>query len=173
VFTLGNSTDAFLLLRLGQVGVEARWVAVLWAAQNAVKMLAAYLGGRLSDRLGRRRLVAGGWALYAGVYFCFAAAESPAVLVAVFVAYGLYHGLTEPAEKAWVVDLAPAALKGTALGAYHGAIGLAALPASLLFGLLWKAFGPAAAFLTGAALAVAASLLLAGIPAASRDRAIA
>ncbi len=165
VFTLGNSTDAFLLLRLGQVGVEARWVAVLWAAQHAVKMVAAFLGGRLSDRVGRRWLVAGGWALYGGVYLCFAAAGSPAVLVAVFLAYGLYHGLTEPAEKAWVVDLAPAALKGTALGAYHGAIGLAALPASLLFGLLWKAFGPATAFLTGAALALAASLLLARVPA--------
>lgn len=165
LFTLGNSTDAFLLLRLGQVGVEARWVAVLWAAQHAVKMLAAYFGGRLSDRLGRRSLVAGGWVLYAGVYLCFAAAGSPAVLVAVFLIYGLYHGLTEPAEKAWVVDLAPAELKGTALGAYHGALGLAALPASLLFGLLWQVFGVATAFLTGAALALAALMALPRLPA--------
>lgn len=160
VFTLGNSTDAFLLLRLGQAGVEVRWVAVLWAAQNVVKMLAAYLGGRLSDRLGRRRLVAGGWALYAGVYLCFAAADRPGVLVAVFLVYGLYHGLTEPAEKAWVVDLAPAALEGTALGAYHGALGLAALPASLLFGLLWQALGAEVAFATGAAFALVAWALL-------------
>ena len=135
-------------------------MAVLWAAQNAVKMLAAYFGGRLSDRIGRRSLVAGGWALYAGVYLCFAAAGSTAVLVAVFLIYGLYHGLTEPAEKAWVVDLAPAELKGTALGAYHGALGLAALPASLLFGLLWQEFGAATAFLTGAALALAALMVL-------------
>jgi MFS family permease len=164
VFTLGNSTDAFLLLALSGAGVPPAWVALLWSLHHVVKMVSTYLGGGLSDRAGRRPLVLGGWAVYGLVYLGFAASPPPALLVALFLAYGIYFGLTEPVEKAWVVELAPARLRGTALGLYHGAIGLGALPASLLFGALWWTLGAPAAFLTGAGLALAAALLLLAVP---------
>jgi MFS family permease len=164
LFTLGNSTDAFLLLRLLSCGVSAAGVALLWSAFHIVKMLSAYAAGRVSDRLGRRPLVTAGWALYAVIYFAFALADSQGAVIATFLTYGLYYGLTEPVERAWVADLAPPHLRGTAFGLYHGVVGLAALPASLLFGLLWQRFGAPAAFLTGAGLALAATVLLASVP---------
>ena len=160
VFTLGNSTDAFILLRLSGAGISGAWIACLWSLHHVVKSAATYLGGRISDRLGRRRMIRGGWLFYGAVYLCFAAVHSPALLVALFLLYGVYYGLTEPCEKAWVADMAPANLCGTAFGFYHGAVGLAALPASLVFGLIWHAWGMEAAFLTGAALALTASFLL-------------
>ncbi len=164
VFTLGNSTDAFLLLRLNHAGLGAAAVATLWSAFHVVKMIATYVGGRLSDRTGRRPMILAGWAVYALVYVAFAVVESTAGLVAVFLAYGLYFGLTEPVEKAWVGELAPDVLRGTAFGVYHAAVGVAALPASIVFGLLWHAFGAPAAFLTGAGLAAAAAALLLRVP---------
>jgi len=163
LFTLGNSTDAFLLLRLSNAGVATVWIPALWAVHHAVKMLAAYLFGRVSDRLGYRRMIAVGWIVYALVYFGFAKVNSTAGLIAIFLGYGLYFGLTEPAEKALVSRLVPADLRGTAFGWYHGVIGLGALPASLLFGLVWHSFGAAAAFNLGAGLALAAAALLASL----------
>jgi MFS family permease len=160
VFALGNSTDAFLLLRFSAAGVGDAAIALLWAALSAVKMAATWVGGRLSDRVGRRPMILSGWAVYAAVYVGFAAASSTGVLIAIFMVYGLYYGLTEPVERAWVAGLAGAQVRGTAFGAYHGVIGLAALPASVIFGALYAAFGPAAAFGTGAALAGIAALLL-------------
>jgi MFS family permease len=164
VFNLGNSTDAFLLLRLADGGVEAKLLAVLWSLHHVVKMIATYVGGRLSDRTGRRGMVLAGWLVYAAVYLALAFVQSRTGLVAVFLAYGLYFGLTEPVEKAWVADLVPARLRGTAFGWYHGSVGLAALPASLLFGFLWHQFGVTAAFVTGATLAAVAALLLGFVP---------
>jgi len=164
VFTLGNSTDAFLLLRLTDLGLGPRLVAVLWSLHSLVRMAATYAGGRLSDRVGRRGMVGAGWAVYAAVYLAFGLVRSQIGIVVVFLAYGLYFGLTEPAEKAWVADLVPARLRGTAFGGYHGAVGLTALPASLLFGLLWQALGVEAAFLSGAGLAGVAFLLLLRVP---------
>jgi MFS family permease len=160
VFTLGNSTDAFLLLRLSSAGLSATGVALLWSLFHVVKTAATFAGGRASDRLGRRGMVIAGWAVYAAVYLAFAVVTSLTSVVATFLAYGLYFGLTEPVEKAWIADLAPVHLRGTAFGFYHGVVGLAALPASLVFGALWKRFGSPAAFLSGAALAGAATLLL-------------
>jgi MFS family permease len=164
VFTLGNSTDAFLLLRLSDAGVSAAGVALLWSAFHLVKMVSTYVGGRVSDRLGRRPMVVAGWAVYAAVYLAFALVSSRAAMIATFLAYGLYYGLTEPVERAWVADLAPPHLRGTAFGLYHGVIGLAALPASVLFGLLWQRLGAPVAFLTGASLALAATVLLTLVP---------
>ncbi len=164
VFTLGNSTDAFLLLRLSEAGIAAGWIAVLWSALHVVKMLSSWWGGRWSDRRGRRVTLLAGWLVYAAVYAGFALADAPVPLAALFLAYGVHFGLTEPAEKAWVVDLVPAGRRGTALGGYHAVVGLAALPASLLFGLLWTRLSPAAAFATGAALALLAALLLLRVP---------
>jgi MFS family permease len=164
VFNLGNSTDAFLLLRLADGGVEPKLLALLWSLHHVVKMIATYVGGRLSDRVGRRGMILTGWLVYAAVYLALAFVQSSTGLIAVFLAYGLYFGLTEPVEKAWVADLVPARLRGTAFGWYHGSVGLAALPASLLFGFLWHQFGVAVAFVTGATLAAVAAIMLGFVP---------
>jgi len=160
VFTLGNSTDAFLLLRLSDAGIGANWVALIWAAQHMVKSGTAYLGGVLSDRWGPRRTVRIGWLVYAAVYAAFAMGHSSAFLVTVFLLYGLYFGLAEPSERAWVAAMVPGDLRGTGMGLYHGATGIAALPASVLFGVVWQAFGAPAAFFLGSALAIGASVML-------------
>lgn len=160
LFALGNASDAFLLLRLSDVGVPAFWIPLLWAALHVVKVGSSLLGGELSDRFGRRHLIALGWLWYAGIYAGFAFVDAPAALVAIFLAYGIYFGLTEGVEKAWIADLAPAALRGTAFGYYNAVIGIGALLASLIFGLIWTRVSADAAFLTGASLAVAATLLL-------------
>jgi MFS family permease len=170
VFTLGNSTDAFLLLRLSDCGVSAAGVALLWSAFHVVKMFSTYACGRASDRLGRRRMVLTGWSVYAAVYFAFAIVGSRTAVIATFLAYGLYYGLAEPVERAWVADLVPPQLRGTAFGLYHGVVGLAALPASLLFGLLWQRLGAPVAFVTGACLALAATVLLTLVPRAAPRR---
>lgn len=164
VFTLGNSTDAFLLLRLSQAGLSPEMVALSWSLLHLVKVVSTYAGGRLSDLFGRRPMVVAGWGWFALVYLAFALLHDPHLLFAAFLAYALYFGLTEPVEKAWVAELAPADLRGTAFGAYHGAVGLAALPASVLFGVMWQWLGPAVAFSTGAALAAVAVLLLLRLP---------
>jgi MFS family permease len=165
VFTLGNSTDAFLLLRLTDAGFAAGWIAVLWSLHHVVKMGANLYGGQISDRLGRRNLIITGWVLYAAIYLGFGLTSSTIALVALFLAYGIYFGLTEPVERAWVATLAPKESRGSAFGFYHGAIGLSALPASLLFGFIYAAAGPAAAFGTGAGLALVAAVLLFRVPA--------
>jgi MFS family permease len=164
LFTLGNSTDAFLLLRLTGAGISPSGVALLWSAHHVVKMVSTYFGGRLSDRTGRKPLVLGGWLWYAAVYAGFAFAASPRALVILFLAYGLYFGLSEPVERAWAADLSSQNHRGKAYGLYHGAVGVAALPASLLFGLLWMTWGAPAAFLTGAVLAAGAGALLSTVP---------
>ena len=169
VFTLGNSTDAFLLLRLAETGLGPAAVAGAWAAHNLVRMVANWFGGRLSDRAGRRSMMLTGWILYAAVYAVFALAHGATVFIVTFLVYGLYFGLTEPVEKAWIADLAPAGGRGAAFGLYHVTIGLAAFPASFLFGALWKIFGAAAAFGTGATLAAVAALLLARVGPVKRD----
>jgi MFS family permease len=164
VFTLGNSTDAFLLLRATDLGVPTAMVPLLWALHHLVKSALATWGGSLSDRWGRRPLLVGGWALYALVYLGFASASDAWHVWALFVAYGLFFAATEGAEKALVADLVPAARRGTAFGWYHLAVGLGALPASLLLGLLWQRWGAGVAFGTGAGLAVIAALGLAALP---------
>ncbi|MBI4457163.1 MAG: MFS transporter [Acidobacteria bacterium] len=160
VFTLGNSSDAFFLLRLSGAGVPVAWVAALWSLHHIVKMVATYAGGTLSDTVGRRRLVLSGWFVYALIYFAFAMVHSRSALIAVFVAYGIYFGLTEPTERAWVADLVPQHLRGTAFGYYHSVVGLGSLPASLIFGFVWQTWGAPVAFFVGAVLAAAAAALL-------------
>lgn len=160
VFTLGNSTDAFLLLRLSESGVPAPWLAALWAAHHVVKMAANLWGGILADRIGKKRPLLAGWLLYAMIYLGFGFSLSPSATIALFLLYGLYYGLTEPSEKALVGMLSSADTRGKSYGYYHFAQGFGALPASLLFGWLWHAFNFQTAFVTGAVLAAAASLLL-------------
>ena len=158
VFTLGNSTDAFLLLRAGQLGVSAALVPILWALLNCVKAASNTPGGILSDRIGRKPLIVAGWLVYAAVYFLFGRAGQRWHVWALFAVYGLYFGLTEGVEKALVTDLVPADRRGSAFGWYNLAIGVGALPASLLFGALWDRWGSAVAFDFGALLALVAAI---------------
>lgn len=160
LFTLGNSTDAFLLLRLGEIGVPATGIPLIWAALHVIKSLGSAWGGALSDRLGRRRLIASGWLLYAAIYAGFAMTTSAPGLVALFLVYGLYYGLSESPEKALIADIIPPERRGTAFGIYNAALGVGGLLASVVFGLVWTVAGAPAAFLLGATLAVAASVLL-------------
>jgi MFS family permease len=160
LFSLGNASDAFLLLRASALGVAAAHIPLLWAAHHVVKALANARGGALSDRVGRRPLIVAGWAVYAVVYLAFAQASTAWHAWALFLGYGLYFGLTEGVEKAFVADLVPERLRGTAFGWFNFTLGVAAFPASLLFGFLWDSRGPTTAFGVAAALAATAAVLL-------------
>lgn len=163
-FTLGNSTDAFLLLRASQLGVPIALAPVLWALLNFVKSITGTHGGGLSDRIGRKPLIIGGWLLYAAVYLAFGLAHSAWQAWALFAIYGVFYGMTEGTEKAMVIDMVASRRKGTALGWYNLAIGIGALPASLIFGAVWDRAGAPAAFALGAALAFIASLGIMFVP---------
>lgn len=160
VFTLGNASDAFLLLRLSDLGVTPFWIPLLWSALHVVKVVTSVAGGTLSDRIGRRTLIAIGWIVYAVVYGGFGLFDTPAAVIGLFLIYGSYFGLTEGVEKAWVADMAPARRRGTAFGIYNAVLGVGSLGASLMFGWIWTRVSPPAAFYTGAGLALAATLLL-------------
>lgn len=160
LFAVGNSTDAFLLLRAQSLGVAARWIPILWMMHNAVRASLSTIGGALSDRLGRRRLIIAGWSLYALCYLAFGLADRAWQAWALFAVYGVYYSLVEGTEKAFVVDLVGAGSRGLAFGRYYAVVGLAALPASFGFGLAIERFGPRATFTTAAALAMAAVLVL-------------
>ena len=157
LFTLGNSTDAFLLLRANQLGVAVALAPILWAALHVVKTASNIPGGALSDRIGRRPTLIAGWLMYALVYFGFARATEAWQAWALFGVYGLFFGLTEGSERALIADMVSLESRGTAFGWYNLAIGLGALPASLLFGFVWDRAGAPAAFLMGASLALAAA----------------
>jgi MFS family permease len=160
VFSCGNASDAFLLLRLSDLGVATFWIPLLWSALHVVKSTASIVGGHFSDRFGRRHVIAAGWSVYAAVYAAFALFDAPAVVIIVFLIYGLYFGLTEGVEKAWIADLATPEIRGTAFGVYNAVLGFGSLAASVLFGAIWTRVSPAAAFFTGAALAALATILL-------------
>lgn len=170
LFTLGNSTDAFLLLRAHQLGVATALLPLLWGVLHVVKSASSIPGGALSDRVGRVPLIVGGWITYALVYVGFAMATQLWQAWALFAVYGVVFGLTEGTEKALVADLVPAVQRGRAFGWYQGGLGLMALPASLLFGAIWAGYGPSWAFGGGALLALAASIWLAVIARGLRGR---
>lgn len=160
VFTLGNSTDAFLLLKARDAGISVAMIPVLWAMLHFSKAAFSMPGGRLSDKLGRKPVIILGWGVYALVYGGFAFAGSASAVWLLFLVYGLYFGLTEGVEKAFVADLVPSEARGSAYGAYSLAVSITALPASVMFGLVWQVFGNQAAFALGAGLALAASAML-------------
>ncbi|WP_310569895.1 MFS transporter [Gemmatimonas sp.] len=160
VFTLGNSTDAFLLLRASQLGVPTALIPLVWVLLHLVKSASSTPAGALSDRVGRRPLIVAGWGLYAAVYAGFSRATDPWHAWALFGVYGVVFGLTEGTEKALVADLVPAARRGTAFGWYQATVGVAALPASIVFGVVWDRYGSPAAFGMGAVLAVVAAVIM-------------
>ena len=163
IFTLGNSTDAFLLLRASQLGVPTALIPLVWVLLHLVKSASSTPAGALSDRVGRRPLIVAGWLLYAAVYAGFSHATDPWHAWALFGVYGVVFGLTEGTEKALVADLVPARRRGTAFGWYQSTVGLAAFPASIAFGMVWDAYGSPAAFGMGAVLAVAAAVIMSAV----------
>jgi len=160
LFTLGNSSDAFLLLRATQLGVPVALIPVLWACLSVVKSASSIPGGTLSDRVGRKPLIVGGWIVYSIVYILLAKANAAWQLWVLFAVYGVYFGLTEGVEKAMVADLVPAERRGAAYGWYNFTVGLGALPASVLFGVVWERWGAAAAFQMGAVIAALAAVAM-------------
>lgn len=160
LFTLGNSSDAFLLLRAGQMGVTPTRIPLLWTFFHVVKMLAAMPFGTLSDRVDRRGVIITGWGVYALAYAGFGLVSSELQIWLLFAWYGLFYGMTEGVEKAYLSDLARPEERGSAFGWYNFAVGIGALPASIIFGLIWQKISPQAAFGFGASLALLAALLL-------------
>jgi MFS family permease len=155
IFTLANSTDAFLILRMTDAGLTAESIVLLWALLHIVKMCANYFGGRACDRFGARKLIVVSWLYFAVMYAAFGLTVNLSVLIGIFLAYGIFYGLSEPAERAFVAGLAKDK-KGAAFGLYNFVSGVALLPASLLFGFLWKTFNFRVPFLVSAALAILA-----------------
>lgn len=160
-FTLGNSSDAFLILRAQQLGLNLVQILLMLAMFNLVASLASYPAGALSDRIGRHKVIIAGWLVYGLIYLGFAFANANWQVWVLYTLYGLYYGLTEGVGKALVADLVPAEKRGTAYGLYNAAVGVAALPASFIAGLLWQKVSPAAPFLFGAALSLGAMLAMA------------
>jgi len=159
LFALGNSSDLFLLLyAYEKFALGMPQIIGLWVALHVAKVVGSVPGGLLADRVGRRPAILAGWTLYALCYLGFGTVAAPWQLVGLLVIYGIYYGLTEGALKAMVADYTVPAQRATAFGVFHGAIGLAALPASLVFGLFWASLGPQAAFSIGAGLAALAAL---------------
>src|SRR5450759_1199347 len=143
---------------------------ILWAALNFVKSATGTYGGQLSDRIGRKPLIVGGWLLYAAVYYAFAWAGAPWQAWGLFAVYGIFYGMTEGTEKALVADIVPMARRGAAFGWYKLAIGLGALPASLIFGWIWDQWGSPSAFVFGATLALMAAVLMALVAPSTQPR---
>lgn len=160
LFALGNSSDAFLILRARELGVRLELIPIIWIVLHLSKSLLSIPGGLLSDRIGRRLTVLMGWMIYALVYVGFAYSWAAWQAWVLFAVYGLYFGLTEGVERAFVADVVRPEERGTAFGLYHFVIGIAALPASVVFGGVWQAVGFQAAFLLGAGLALAACVVL-------------
>jgi MFS family permease len=169
IFSLGNSADAFLLLRLTEALGSATYIPLLWGLLHVVKASLSTWGGGLSDRIGRKRVIVIGWAIYAVVYTGFATASTAAAFVSWFFVYGIYFALAEGAERALVADLTPPGQQGTAFGYYNAALGVGMLGASVVFGFVYERVGPSTAFTIGATLAVIATMLLAITPTRPAD----
>lgn len=167
LFTLGNSSDAFLVLRAQNLGVTVTGILIMLAMFNLIYSLVSTPAGALSDRIGRRRLIIGGWLVYAAIYLGFAFAQAAWQVWLLYVAYGLYYGMAYGSANALVADLVPEHLRGTAYGTYNAIIGILAFPASFIAGLLWQGagswegFGPSAPFFFGGTLALMAALMMA------------
>jgi len=160
IFSLGASSDSFLLLRLSRQHLAAAWLPIAWLTLNLMKALTNVAGGRLADRVGRRAIVLGGWILYAAVYAILPLAHTFAETWAIMLGYGFYYGLTEGAESALLTDLAPKEQRGRAFGSFHAIIGAAVLPANAVFGFVFETH-PNVAFWLGASFAALGAFALA------------
>ncbi len=167
LFTLGNSSDAFLILRAQERGLSVTAIMAMVLAFNLIYAAVSGPAGQLSDRVGRRRLIVSGWIVYGLIYLGFALSRAGWQVFGLYALYGLYYGLAEGVGKALIADLVLPEQRGTAYGLYNAAVGLTALPASFIAGVLWQGigsfdgFGPRAPFLFGASLAFVAAVMLA------------
>jgi MFS family permease len=167
LFDLGNSSDAFLVLRGQERGLNVLGILGMLVTFNLVYTLISMPAGSLSDRVGRRRVIVGGWLAYAAIYLGFAVAGTGWHVWVLYALYGVYYGLAYGTTKAMVADIVPAELRGTAYGTYNAVLGLLDFPASLIAGLLWqglgswRGFGPSAPFFFGAVLSLTAAILMA------------
>jgi MFS family permease len=167
IFTLGNSSDAFLVLRAQDLGVSVIGILAMVATFNLIYALISTPAGSLSDRIGRRKLIVGGWLVYALIYLGFGLAQTGWQVWVLYALYGGYYGMAYGTANALVADLVPAELRGTAYGSYNAIIGLLAFPASVIAGVLWQGvgtwsgFGPSAPFIFGGTLALIAAVLMA------------
>ncbi|MFZ1597035.1 MAG: MFS transporter [Anaerolineae bacterium] len=170
IFDLGNSSDAFLVLRAQERGLSVLGVLGMLITFNLIYTLISTPAGALSDRIGRRRLLIGGWLVYALIYLGFGLAQAAWHIWALYAVYGFYYGMAYGTAKALVADLAPAHLRGAAFGTYNAVLGILDLPASLIAGILWQGvgswagFGPTAPFLFGAAMALIAAIAMIFVP---------
>jgi MFS family permease len=160
LFDLGNSADAFLVLRAQERGLSVVGILGMLVTFNLVYTLVSAPAGSLSDRIGRRKVIVGGWLAYAAIYLGFALAGAAWQVWVLYALYGVYYGLAYGTSKALVADLVPVDLRGTAYGTYNATLGLIDFPASLIAGLLWQTIGPPAPFFFGALMALAAAALL-------------
>lgn len=166
LFTLGNSSDAFLVLRAQERGISLTGILMMLVVFNLIYTLISTPAGALSDKVGRKRLIIGGWVVYAIIYLGFGLAQVAWHIYVLYALYGLYYGMAYGAANALVADLVPAELRGTAYGTYNAMIGILAFPSSFIAGVLWQGFGSwdgfgaSAPFFFGAALALLAGLLM-------------
>ena len=161
LFTLGNSSNSFLLLRAYDIGFDSSTTILLYFVYNLTASLFAIPCGKLSDQIGRKHLLVGGYLTFSLVYFGFAFCTSKPLMILIFVIYGIYTAMTAGAERAFIAEIAPANLKGTMLGLHSTLVGIALLPASVIAGFLWDKVGVFAPFMFGAILSLIAALLLA------------
>ncbi len=163
LFSIGNSSDAFLVLRATSAPIRMPFLTFLWVYVifNALSAAVSVRSGILSDKIGRKPVAVAGWVVFSAVYFAMARVSTPTGIWIWFTIYGLYYGMTEGIFRAFAVDLAPANLRGTAVGLYYTFTGVALLPASLIAGYLWHAVGPSAPFYYGGATSLASAILLA------------
>lgn len=162
LFALANSTDTFLILRLQGANIAIKWIPAIWGILNLIKSISSLYSGKLVEKIGLRRSILTGWLIYATVYFGFALLTHRGALIGLFLFYGLFFGLTEGPERALMGRLAPKSLMGTVFGYYALVGALSALPASLIFGLVWKAAGPAVAFAMEGVIALGAAGVFVG-----------
>jgi len=167
LFDLGNSSDAFLVLRAQERGLSVTGILAMLVVFNLVYTLISTPAGILSDRIGRQRLIVGGWLVYAAIYLGFGLAQTAWQIWILYVIYGLYYGMAYGTSKAMIADLVSETSRGTAYGTYNAILGILDLPASIIAGLLWegaggwRGFGPSAPFLFGAGMALLAAFLMA------------
>jgi MFS family permease len=159
-FTLGNSSDAFLLLRASNAGIPEALIPILWMVLSIVKAVTGIPGGYISDKIGRKKVIISGWVVYAAIYVAFAFVTTSTGIWVLFGLYGIYFGLTEGAERALVADLVGEDRRGTAYGLFNLTVGIAALPSSVIFGVIWQYVGFEYAFGMGAGFALLASIML-------------
>ncbi len=140
-------------------GINTVYIPLLWGGFNLVKSLGNYPAGIIADSLGRKSIIISGWILYSIIYFLFGLVNSPITVTSILLLYGLYYSLTEGIERAYIADMVAPELRGSAYGLYNFAIGISALPASLLFGYIWEKFSYKAAFFTGSFLSLSALII--------------